>query len=237
MPRLMSFAKTWPAITEGVEVYSRVFNEIAGRELAVREMEPALDGLGISWEWSGDLVRVFKDVTRRSSRVVVDETAFGRKIREWRPGWEVLKPVDRLEGTEWAAGRGPLWVCSCCGKVGPPPVEKDVAVPPVRVPGDLRGLPQEALDGMARRGDIRCPLWHLAPSDCAGWRNRRCRYPRRRLLEVVSVREERLGDITAVEVAREGFPGKSPEWFVDFYCDGRPDPDRPVNRIELREVS
>lgn len=53
-------------------------------------------------------------------------------------------------------------------------------------------------------------------------------------VQVVSVRRERLGDITADEVAREGFPGMTPEEFVDrfFVTAQRIRPDDLVTRIE-----
>ena len=57
------------------------------------------------------------------------------------------------------------------------------------------------------------------------------------LLEVLDVRTERLGDVTQDEVALEGYPGRSPEWFVSFYCaPGAPDPDRLVQRIAFRRL-
>jgi len=57
------------------------------------------------------------------------------------------------------------------------------------------------------------------------------------LRRVKSVRRERLGDITSADVEREGFRGKSPEWFVAMYCaPDKPDPDRVVTRIELERL-
>ncbi len=49
----------------------------------------------------------------------------------------------------------------------------------------------------------------------------------------VSNRRERLGDITREDVAAEGFPGKSPEWFIAMY--GKP-ADHEVSRIEFRHL-
>lgn len=63
--------------------------------------------------------------------------------------------------------------------------------------------------------------------------------PRRRLglVRVISVSREPLGDITAEDVEREGFPGKSPEWFVKFYCSpGKPGLERMVTRIEFQRA-
>lgn len=58
-------------------------------------------------------------------------------------------------------------------------------------------------------------------------------------VRVVSVRFERLSAITAADVAREGFFGRSPEWFVEFFCGTHVGCDRNtvVARIEFeREV-
>jgi hypothetical protein len=38
------------------------------------------------------------------------------------------------------------------------------------------------------------------------------------VIEVVDVRSERLDVITDHDVKREGFPGKSAEWFVEMFC-------------------
>ena len=54
---------------------------------------------------------------------------------------------------------------------------------------------------------------------------------------VVSTREERICDITPKDVVREGFPGKSPEWFVDMYCKAnKVDPFDFCNRIEFEHL-
>lgn len=37
-------------------------------------------------------------------------------------------------------------------------------------------------------------------------------------IQVTSLRRERLSAITPADVAREGFFGKSPEWFIEFFC-------------------
>lgn len=37
-------------------------------------------------------------------------------------------------------------------------------------------------------------------------------------VEVTDVRVEHLSEITWQDVEREGFPGHSPAWFVDFFC-------------------
>ena len=38
-------------------------------------------------------------------------------------------------------------------------------------------------------------------------------------IQIVSVQREPLSAITEYEVAREGFPGKTVEWFVMMFCD------------------
>jgi hypothetical protein len=49
-----------------------------------------------------------------------------------------------------------------------------------------------------------------------------------------------LEDITPAEVKAEGFPGKSPQWFIDFWLSSHPNAfedcagDTPVRRIEWR---
>jgi hypothetical protein len=54
-------------------------------------------------------------------------------------------------------------------------------------------------------------------------------------IEVVSIRKEPLNAITQQDVIMEGFPGKTPEWFIEMYCKAnRCAPDRLINRIEYR---
>lgn len=55
-------------------------------------------------------------------------------------------------------------------------------------------------------------------------------------VEIVNVRRETLRDITAEDVAREGFPGMSPAAFVDrFFVQAQGiKPDAVVTRIEWR---
>lgn len=192
MARLMSVAKTRKEFTEGVLVHWNVINAIAGRELSVfSELPDFLNSSGICWEWSGDLIRIRKDVTRRSRWVKIPGGGL------WVRGWSFLKPGDQIELIEWSPRVGPRWVCAGCGRFVRPDPEGGCC------------------SGPAERRDPR----------------------RLGLREVVDVREERLKDITPVEVAREGFPGRSINWFISMYCGGKPDPDRPVNRIELRELA
>ena len=55
------------------------------------------------------------------------------------------------------------------------------------------------------------------------------------LIEIVSVRRDRLNAITAVDVSREGYPDMWPNGFVEMFCRAnRCQPDAWVNRIEFR---
>jgi hypothetical protein len=57
------------------------------------------------------------------------------------------------------------------------------------------------------------------------------------VIEVVSVRKERLDAITQEDVEREGFLGMSPAEFVEFFCRlNRCRSDARPNRIEFRYV-
>lgn len=57
------------------------------------------------------------------------------------------------------------------------------------------------------------------------------------VIEIVSVRWERLDAITDADVKREGFPGRSAEWFVDYFCKHmKCTPQTLVNRIEFRRI-
>ena len=51
-------------------------------------------------------------------------------------------------------------------------------------------------------------------------------------------RWERLDAITRAEVALEGFPGKSPGWFIKFFCRSHKGvkPETVINRIEFEKV-
>ena len=55
---------------------------------------------------------------------------------------------------------------------------------------------------------------------------------------VVGLRRERLSAITAADVAKEGFFGKSPEWFIEFFCGTHVGCDRntEVTRIEFVRI-
>lgn len=56
-------------------------------------------------------------------------------------------------------------------------------------------------------------------------------------VEVVSVRRERLSDITDEDVAREGFPELRREQFIAFFTQKmKCDPDIVITRIEFRRV-
>jgi hypothetical protein len=54
-------------------------------------------------------------------------------------------------------------------------------------------------------------------------------------VRVLSVRRERLGDITPEEVALEGYPELTPAEFLARFFAGA-DPDTEVNRIEFERV-
>jgi hypothetical protein len=55
------------------------------------------------------------------------------------------------------------------------------------------------------------------------------------VIEVVSARRERVDAITAEDVAREGFPGQTPAWFIEFFCRfAGCRPDTEITRIEFR---
>lgn len=56
------------------------------------------------------------------------------------------------------------------------------------------------------------------------------------VVEVVSLRRERLDEITADDVVAEGFPEMTPAEFIDFFCRSHPKctPVTEVTRIEWR---
>lgn len=55
------------------------------------------------------------------------------------------------------------------------------------------------------------------------------------IVEVVRVNREPLNSITDEDVAAEGYPGRSPEWFVDKFCKAMKCPaTQAVTRIEFR---
>lgn len=56
-------------------------------------------------------------------------------------------------------------------------------------------------------------------------------------IEVVSVGQELLQDITADDCRREGFPHLTPKEFIDMFCDHMLClPETVVNRIEFKRV-
>lgn len=59
------------------------------------------------------------------------------------------------------------------------------------------------------------------------------------VIRVTDVRQERLSEITAADVAREGFFGRSPEWFIEFFCGTHVGCERNtvVTRIEFERVA
>jgi len=56
------------------------------------------------------------------------------------------------------------------------------------------------------------------------------------ICKCVSNTPEPLKDITQEEVRREGFPDKTPEWFVDMFCKANKacNPNTVINRIEFK---
>jgi len=56
-------------------------------------------------------------------------------------------------------------------------------------------------------------------------------------LRVTSVMRCRIDMITQQDVVREGFPGRSPEWFIDMYCKAnRCDPADDCTRIQFEHL-
>jgi hypothetical protein len=54
------------------------------------------------------------------------------------------------------------------------------------------------------------------------------------VIRIVSVQPWPIWAIWPEDVIREGFPGKSTEWFVEMYCrHNRVKPHEPCNRIEF----
>lgn len=58
------------------------------------------------------------------------------------------------------------------------------------------------------------------------------------IVEVVSVRRERLDEITQEEVIREGFPDMTPAGFISMFCDSHRGivPSSLITRIEFKYV-
>lgn len=58
-------------------------------------------------------------------------------------------------------------------------------------------------------------------------------------IRVTALRRERLSEITAADVAREGFFGRSPEWFIEFFAGTHVNCDRNtiVARIEFERIA
>ena len=86
---------------------------------------------------------------------------------------------------------------------------------------------------------------HLEPGDrilavrkCQGLRKGERQEPLG-VIEILSVRVEPLNAITDEDVEREGFPGRTAEWFVRRYLDwnGKSDREMPVRRIAFRHLA
>ena len=59
---------------------------------------------------------------------------------------------------------------------------------------------------------------------------------RLKTIVILSTFPQSLKLITPKEVEREGFPGKSPEWFIDMFCSSHKKcfPETIVNRIHFK---
>lgn len=79
---------------------------------------------------------------------------------------------------------------------------------------------------------------HDCPLQLSVTKNTHYRTPQRLgLRRIVSAHRVRLGDIDAVDLIREGFPGMNAEDFVKLYCfPKRPEPNRVVTRIVLERI-
>lgn len=55
---------------------------------------------------------------------------------------------------------------------------------------------------------------------------------------VTKATRELLSEITPEEVRREGFPGRSARWFIQFFCKSHKGvtPDTEITRIEFRKI-
>ncbi len=56
------------------------------------------------------------------------------------------------------------------------------------------------------------------------------------VVKVLSIRREPLGAITEEDVAREGYPGKTPAWFIMKFCEAHRgcSPSTLITRIEFQ---
>ncbi len=185
---------------------------------------PRLMSFSKTWPQFVDGLKI---VTRRSRKV-------GRAWRyygAWRPcawatGWATLKPGDVIKGIEWLprwAPHGERWVCRRCHWRGDTDPSETKIVRMTRWNAHEKASP----DCHSTSPSLE---WR-APKRLPGTDGHR---------RIVSVREELLGDITPKDVALEGFPDWSTEWFIYMYCAGttpKYDKTRPVNRIEFEELS
>ena len=102
-------------------------------------------------------------------------------------------------------------------------------------------LTEDAVRARTKTVTRRMGWRHLRPGDrvclCRKVMGRRPGEPLIRIteVEIVTVRVEPLSAVTAADVAAEGFPGRSPAWFIDFFCTHlRVTPDTTVTRIQWR---
>lgn len=134
----------------------------------------------------------------------------GSKDVTRRHGWGDLEPGDVVEAIEWSPRVGARWVCRWCCWLG-----GTGDSPPGQEPeAAVAVCPSCELHGLERREPERLGR-----------------------LRIVSVRLERLGEITPDEVRREGFPGLGTAAFLRLFCAPKPiDPGRYVTRVEFERV-
>lgn len=215
MPRLISFPGSWEALAEGSPYRLPDGNEPWGS--IPKEGYADLSEFEIFTEarcrWEDEpsgTVRIWQDVTRRSTKILFRPGDTNPRDRyEWVPGFTTAKPGDTLRAVEWWPRRR-RWACELCGSLRKAEVLQCFGAP-------RHAHPDPEHQGVCE-GRVKKRLPREGP-----------------LIEVVSVGEERLGDVTPIEVAREGFPGRSPEWYVAHHCNPGPlDPERRVTRIVFR---
>lgn len=135
----------------------------------------------------------------------------GTKTVTRRDGWLKLRAGHVVTPVEFSSRNGSRWFCETCKEVGP-----------VGFRTNRRNTRRRLEAWQERHRD------HL----------KAFRLPKKLpLIRALSVRRERLGDITSQDVAREGLPLMNPKEFVEFYSKpGKPEPERLVTRIEFQRI-
>lgn len=86
--------------------------------------------------------------------------------------------------------------------------------------------------------------WFLKPGDliqqvekCQGLKKGE-KIKKIHVIRILSTRTEPLNKITNKEIEKEGFPGKSKDWFIDMFCKSHKDitPFHEINRIEFEYI-